>query len=190
MSKLEKVRTDIRRLYQESSDEFMRTWFFDNHVGIVAKYGKEITSTIGADPEIVVLSALFHDVARTWGIAEEPDLMKESLKKVEEIMKKHGYDAKQIKHVKDTIVPHSCREILPKTKEGKALATADALAHLMTDFYLILFFNGWLKKDFEGYRKWGLEKIERDFNKKIFFSYYKKLAKKRYEALKVVFTKI
>ena len=62
----------------------------------------------------------------------------------------------------------------------------------MTDFYLVLPFNQWLTsaKDFEGYRKWVLEKIERDFNKKILFNECKKLSKNRYESLKVVFSKI
>ena len=69
------------------------------------------------------------------------------------------------------------------------LATADALAHLMTDFYLVLPFNQWLTaaKDFEEYRKWVLEKVERDYSKKIFFASYRKMAKKRYEALKITF---
>ena len=191
MNRLENVRADVKKLYKASSNECMRTWFFENHVQLVAEYGKEISIRIDTDSEIVILSALLHDIARTWDIKKDPNLMNESLNKAEELMKKYCYSDTKIKQVKDAILHHSCRKTPPKTKEGKALATADALAHLMTDFYIVLPFSGWVTdaKDFEGYKKWASEKIERDFKKKIFFSYYKKLAKKRYEALKVVFSK-
>src|SRR3989344_4826069 len=138
MARLEGIRKEVENTYKSSSDECMREWFFENHVQVVAKYGKEISSKFGANKEIVVLSALFHDIARAWGTTKDPNLMNESLSKAEEIMKNHGYDDKEVKKVKETIITHSCRKVLPKTKEGKVLATADALAHLMTDFYLIL----------------------------------------------------
>lgn len=191
MNRLEKVRKEVKELHEKSSDECMRIWFFEGHVDVVADYCKEISRKVGANPEISILGALFHDIARVWGVNKDPELMNKSLEKTEEIMKKYNYNTEEIQKVKDAILTHSCRGKLPKTEEGRILATADALAHLMTDFYFIIPFNGWLTaaKDFEGYKKWLLEKIERDFHKKIFYSEYKKMAKNRYEALKLLFSK-
>lgn len=48
---------------------------------------------------------------------------------------------------------------------------------------------GWKKvNNYEDYRKWALEKIERDYNCKIFFPEFKKATIGRYEALKEVFS--
>ncbi len=189
MNKLEKVRQDVKKLYKSSSDECMRTWFFENHVEVVEKYAEEIAAKSGANKEIAVLAALFHDVARVRNIDKEPELMDESLNMSRDMMKQHGYSEQEIEQVKSAILPHSCRGTAPETPEAKVLATADALAHLMTDFYFVLPFNGWLKaaKNFEGYRNWVLEKIERDFNRKIFFDEYKELVRKRYDAIKTIF---
>ncbi|MEK6887322.1 MAG: HD domain-containing protein [Candidatus Aenigmatarchaeota archaeon] len=188
MKNVESIKNEIKVLYANSSNECMRTWFYEGHVIVVAKYAEEISKKVGANTEIAILGALFHDIARAWGVEKDPNLMQESIRKTEEIMKKNDYTNEDIKKVKETLINHSCRRTLPKTKEGKVVATADALAHLMTDFYVLLGFNRWKNaKDYEEYQKWALEKIERDFKKKIFFKQYKFIAKKRYEALKNVF---
>lgn len=190
MNRLENVRAEVKKLHEKSTEECLRIWFYGGHVEVAAKYADEIARKVGANAEIAVLGALFHDIARTWDVNDEPALMNESLKKAEELMEKHGYSNDEINKVKEAILNHSCRDKLPQTEEGKVMATADALAHLMTDFYLILPFNQWLKaaSTFEGYRNWLLEKIDRDFHKKIFYAEYKQFAKKRYEALKTVFS--
>ena len=117
-------------------------------------------------------------------------IIDQSLAKAEEMMKKYAYNDAEIKIVKEAILCHSCKDKLPKTKEGKALATADAMAHMMTDFYLIMFFKRWLKaaKTYEEYRIWVLKKIERDFYTKMFYPEYRRKSKKRYEAIKTLFS--
>lgn len=191
MGRIENITKEVKSLHDASNEEYIREWFFEGHVNVVAEYGRQVAVDAGADPELVVLAALFHDIARTWGVDEDPGLMNASLDKAESIMNRNGYSKKQIDAVREAIMSHSCKGKMPRTPEGKTLATADALAHLMTHFYLVLPFNGWLKAadNFEDYRKWVLEKIERDFRKKIFFEKYRKMAEKRYEAMKVVFQK-
>ena len=190
MNNLEAIRKEIKRLHDASKEEYIREWFFEGHVCIVASYAREIAEQEGADAEACELAALFHDVARCWGVEKDPELMEESLKRAEGIMKKHGYAKKKIQMVREAILNHSCNDELPVTDEGKVLATADAMAHLMTDFYFILPFHGWLKAadSYEGYKKWVAGKIGRDFNKKIFYRKQKALAKKRYEAFKTLFS--
>lgn len=167
----------------------MRRWFFDGHVAVAAKYADEIAWKVGADREVAVLASLFHDIARTWGTQRDPALMNESIKYARRLMGQTGYSKQKIEAVVQAILPHSCRRGLPHTKEGKVLATADALAHLMTDFYFIMPFNGWLTaaRTFEGYRTWLLEKIERDYKRKICFKQYQRIARPRYQALKTLF---
>ena len=188
--KIKSIKGEVKTLYDQSEDECMCTWFFKGHVMLVASYAKEIAEKVGASVEIAVLASLFHDIARTWGVDNDPELMNESLIKTEELMKKYGYSDNEVEQVKQAILPHSCREKIPQTEEGKVLATADALAHFLSDFYIILPANGWLTvaKRFEGYRDWVVEKIERDFHKKIFYNEYREQARKKYEALKIVFT--
>src|SRR3989338_3985751 len=131
-----------------------------------------------ADAEVCILAALLHDIARVKGIWDDPELMESSFEMTEEIMKRHGYDNESIDAVKEAIRFHSCREGKPRTKEGKVLATADALAHIMSDFYFILPFKKLrMASDAESYQKLVSSKIEMDFNKKIFFPNYKKTRK-------------
>jgi HD superfamily phosphodiesterase len=188
-SKLEAIKEEVKALHDTSTDECMRIWFYEGHVALVARNAQEIAEKMGCNVEISVLASLFHDIARTWGIKDEPELMNESLVKTEELMKKHGYSDDEVEQVKQAILPHSCLEKAPHTNEGKVLATADALAHLLSDFYFILPFYGWLTaaKDFEGYRSWLLKKIERDMHKQIFWDEYKDRARPKYEAMKTAF---
>ncbi len=190
MSKLSETEDQVKEIYRKSEDNFMRTWFFENHVKVVVDYADKIAKEAKADSEICVLSALFHDIARPLGFFDEPQLMEESLMVAEEMMEKQGYTKDKVQKVMEAIIPHSCNDKLPTTLEGKILATADALAHLMTDFYLLIGLNKWIgkSKDTEKYREWVLEKIERDFKKKIFFDPWKQKAEKRYNAIKLVFS--
>ncbi|MBI2578764.1 MAG: HD domain-containing protein [Candidatus Aenigmarchaeota archaeon] len=147
----------------------------------------KIADEVGANAETVILSALFHDIARVWGVQRDPDLMDKSLETTEEIMARHGYSTAEIQAVKDAIIPHSCRDgMKPYTEEGRVLATADALAHLMTDFYFALWENHWLAGNmtFDDYVAWALKKIERDFHRKIFYDKWRKIAERKYNDLK------
>lgn len=186
---IDQIMDAVIKLHKESSEEYLREWFFEGHVSIVARYAEEVAKKVGADIDVCIIAALCHDVARTWNIEKDPELMEESLKFTEKIMNESGLGDK-FNMVKEAILHHSCRDTLPSTKEGKVLATADGLAHLMTDFYFIFSWNDhWLKKadSFPDYKKWVASKIERDFQKKIFFDEYKEKARKRYEAFKALF---
>ncbi|MBI4163627.1 MAG: HD domain-containing protein [Candidatus Aenigmarchaeota archaeon] len=192
MDKLKSIENQVRNLYNNSDNEFMKTWFFQNHVKVVSNYSEQISSVNNSNKEVCVLASLFHDIARAWGVWSDPQLMDESLKKAEELMSKENYTQDMISKVKDAIFYHSCEDKLPKTTEGKVVATADALAHLMTDFYLVILYNKWIEKakNLETYRKWVLEKVDRDFNKKVFFEEWKAKSKQRYEAIKTFFQPI
>lgn len=182
MEKLEKIKKEIKSLYSKGPIP----WFFDFHVAVVASYAGEIAKREKANVELSVLAGFFHDIAYAWGATKEHALMNESLEKTEEMMKKAGYSSKEILAVKHAIIPHSCRGKSPASLEGKVLATADALAHLMTDFYFEAPVRFKEISNIETFKSWAREKIERDFHKKIFFEPERQKARKRYDALKTL----
>lgn len=186
MERVQYVSKEVARLHQNAKDEGMRTWVFGNHVLIVEKYAKKIALEVGADVEICRLAALLHDIARTKGVMKDPALMRDSLDMTTAILTSTGYPDKKIRRVKEAIRFHSCKRTLPKTKEGKVLATADALAHLMTDFYLVFEKHPWcgVPEGKRAYRAWARKKLERDFRLKIVFGKYRTFAAKPYEKLK------
>jgi hypothetical protein len=106
----------------------------------------------------------------------------------EKVMKQFGYSEKTIEHVKEIILTHTCEDnhLVPKIIEGKILASADAMSHYINDFYLHILITR--DQDLGSFRKWALEKLDRDYNKKIFFDFAKKMIQKRHHILFKFFT--
>ncbi len=186
MGSIEVVGAETKRLYAASSDDFLRGWFYQNHVLVVATYASQVAESAGAQKDVCVAAALLHDVARAWGVMDEPALMDESLKKARAVLAAAGCTKPDTEAVIQAIVHHSCRDGRPQTEEGKVVATADAMAHLMTDFYLALPLYA-RRSGLEDYKKWARKKIERDFHDKIFYPVWLERARNRYEALCIVF---
>ncbi|MDA1079196.1 MAG: hypothetical protein O2840_00695 [bacterium] len=93
--------------------------------------------------------------------------------------------------LEEVILPHSCKEgTLPQSLEGQILATADAIVHLSTDFYLQF---AWMHlpegKNYAEFLLWVQEKLDRDFKTKIFFDEVREEYRHKYDALKQVFVK-
>ncbi len=78
--------------------------------------------------------------------------------------------------------------MIPKTLEGKVMATADAMAHLKSNFYDYALDT--LKKTdtVDDINNWALPKIERDYRDKIFFEDVRLELKSDYERVKGLFT--
>lgn len=70
--------------------------------------------------------------------------------------------------------------------EGKILASADAMSHYNNDFYLAIAVTG--ERNLIEYKKWALKKLDKDYNKKIFFDFAKKMISKRHKILKELLT--
>ncbi len=101
-------------------------------------------------------------------------------------MLEYGYSSAMIKKVQNIILTHSCGKNKPKTLEGKILATADAMAHYINDFYLQIATTG--RRNTTDFKLWALEKLNRDYHKKIFFPWAKEKIKARHELLMKLFT--
>lgn len=183
--------TKIDEIHNLIKDECLNlglidTWFYSVHLLAVEKFAKQLLEKLPeADEEIVLLGVWLHDLQRIRGL--NGDHAKTGAEEAEKVMKQFNYPDEKIEKVKNIILSHSCdTELMPTTIEGKILASADAMSHYTNDFYLII--AATKERDLAGYKKWALEKIEKDYNKKISFDFAKESIKDRYEALKKVLT--
>ncbi|MFA6533587.1 MAG: HD domain-containing protein [Patescibacteria group bacterium] len=165
---------------------FIDFWFYEVHLLGVEKFAKLLLKKLPkADKEIVMLGVWLHDLQRVRGI--KGDHSKMGAVEAEKVMRNFQYSGGAIKQVQEIILTHQCdAKLIPKTLEGKILASADAMAHYHNDFYLTLAING--KRDLVDFKKWALEKLDRDYHKKIFFPFARKLIEKRHKVLQEVFT--
>ena len=180
------IKRMIKKECSKSKNDFMRTWFYKNHLLVVEKFCKELLKRLPkADKKIVMLGVWLHDLQRIRGI--NGDHQRIGAREAEKVMKEFGYSDEIIKKVKGIILTHSCYGTnLPKTVEGKILASADAMSHYVNDFFLTIAVTG--KRNSKDFKSWALEKIDRNYNKKIFFPFAKKMIKKRHDALKFILT--
>ena len=160
-------------------------WFYDVHLLAVEKWAKELLKKLPkANSEIVLLGVWLHDIAQVRGI--KGDHAKKGVAEAEKVLKQFGYSESVINHVKEIVLSHGCKELMPKTLEGKILASADAMSHYVNDFYLAILATG--ERDLPSFKKWALEKLDRDYNKKIFFDFARRMIAKRHKILKEFFT--
>lgn len=193
MDKLDKVIKIVKGLYAKKNPVIdWNEWVFEEHNKIVASWVEDISKKYEFDTESVLAAAYLHDLAYAWTSKNDPDLDEKSESKAREVLKEAAFPEDKITFIVDKIIHghgmHDGKE--PEQLEAKVLATADALAHFTTDFYLVVCWNHYLfeNKALEDYKEWVLKKIERDFNNKIFFEEYRKIAKPHYQSIKTLFS--
>lgn len=194
MNRLEILEQKVRELYEAKDpnrDEWA-DWLFDNHVLVVANTATELAKRFGANPELARVSALLHDIADVQMDRMTDGHEDASLKIGRELMQASGYNEDEVKLVVDDAVRlHSCHGTdVPESLEGKILATADALAHLQTDFYLFATWGWGMGHDgqsLEWVKQWAFEKLDRDFYNKIQFDEVRAENKANYDMLKNLF---
>ncbi len=165
---------------------FVDNWFFSVHLLAVEKFAKELLKKLPmANEEVVLLGVWLHDLQRIRG--KKGDHAEQGAIEAEKVLRQFKYSEEVISHLKEMILSHRCdSKPFPKTLEGKILASADAMSHYVNDFYLTIATTG--KRDTKGFKGWALEKLDRDYNKKIAFGFARKMIVKRHKVLKEVFT--
>lgn len=179
----------IKQIKEKIKDECYRInhldWFYDNHLLAVEKSANFLLKKLPkADKEIVLLGVWLHDIQRVRKI--KGDHQKKGAVEAEKVMLEYGYSPDIIKKVQDIILSHSCENLIPSTLEGRILANADAMAHYSNNFYLQIAVLG--QRSLEELKIWALEKLARDYNKRMFFPFAKKEIKKRHDILMQLFT--
>jgi len=185
-----KVEELVKTAYTSSKADFAQ-WIWANHLPLVANKAKELSQKYDANSDIVVAAAWLHDFGDAFTNRHADNHEEISKNEAIKILQKCEYTIKEISYImSEVIAPHSCKEgYLPKTVEGKILATADSLAHLNSDLYIQFTWKHLPEnKNYQEYLIWVAEKLERDFHIKIFFEDEKKSVQNRYDSLKEVFT--
>jgi putative nucleotidyltransferase with HDIG domain len=191
MQKLDALRQNVEKLYTSGDPkaDVWIDWSYPNHVLVVADLTERIAKAQGANVELAVAGALLHDVADAVMARKSAEHESESLTLAEKLLQQSGFGAKDTAFVVNEIIkPHSCKELMPTTLEGKVMATADGAAHFLTDFYPLFCWRHYgPKDDYQTFKDWMRVKIEKDFTKKLFFEDIKQEVQPHYEALKLIF---
>lgn len=192
MNRLETLKKKVSDLYlsKNESKDGWADWMYENHIFLVADKAGELANKYGASSELVMASAMLHDIADAVMSRFADSHEVESLKIAKIFLEESGFSNEEIAIVVDDAIKfHSCRNgHIPKTSEGKIMATADAVIHLSSNFYEHAILEK--KKDgtpIEEIKDWAIPKIERDFNTKIFFEDVKKEMFPYYEKQKALF---
>ena len=166
-------------------------WLYDQHLPFVTQKTRELAKIYGANPELAEAAAWLHDVADVKMKRKNEGHDQESLRLAKELLETCGYSKQDIALVVDDAISlHSCYDgHRPTSAEGQVLATADALAHISTDFYLYTTRILHDEMSLEETKAWTLQKLERDFTHKICFDDIRTQARPDYEALKNVFSR-
>ena len=169
----------IRRLIKKECKEHL-DYFWDYHMVPMVKYSLQLADKIGANKEIVEISAWLHDISWLRGNYSDNHNITGS-KQAEEVLKKLNYPDEKINKVKHCILAHR-GTIKRRTKEAECIASADTMAHF--DAIPALFYLAYTKQgmDIEGARSWLLDKFKRGWKKLI--PEAKELVKDKYEAVK------
>lgn len=178
----------ISNIVEEQSKKDTNVFGYEGwvyHVTTVVKYAKLLAERLGADKEIVEISALLHDYASV----KDPSMYKEhhiyGAIEAEKILKDFNYPEERINKVKECIIQHRGSVLLEKTtKESICVASADAMAHI--DQIPSLLHLVYYKRNMEvrDGANWVSEKIERSWNK--LCPEAKEIIKSKYESAKIV----
>jgi putative nucleotidyltransferase with HDIG domain len=192
MQKLNVLKQAVERLYTANNPEADRwiDWGYPNHVLVVAELTQKIAAAQHAKAELAVAGALLHDIADAVMSRFNPEHETKSLALADELLRKSGFSEAETAFVVDEVIkPHSCRELMPTSLEGKVMATADGAAHFLTDFYLVFCWRHYGPQDeYAAFKAWVLAKLEKDFTKKLFFDDIREQVAPRYEVLKLLFS--
>ncbi|HSX00387.1 MAG TPA: HD domain-containing protein [Patescibacteria group bacterium] len=167
-------------------------WLWQNHVWLVAQYARQLAEQHGANGELAEASAWLHDIADTCMSRFDDTHEAVTLRIARDLLAESGYAEADIAViVDDAILLHGCHEgRRPASMEGQILATADALAHLKTDFYVYAAWAlGHEGKDLASVKAYVLQKSARDFTQKICFDMIRTATRPDYDLIQQLFSR-
>jgi hypothetical protein len=164
----------------------IESYFYDVHLLAVEECAEILLTKLpDADKEIVMLGVWLHDLQRIRGL--EGDHAQVGAEQAIKVLNDFEYSEEIINKVHSIILSHPCDcEPYPSTIEGKILATADAMSHYMNDFYLTLCRTG--KWEIPEFKVWALKKLDRDYNKKIYFEFARAMIEQKHQKLVAFFS--
>lgn len=185
MDKSNIVAAEVSALYGAATTS-MGKWMWRNHTQWVANKANTLAGKYGADVQKVYCAALLHDLGDAKYERDHAEFDTWSWNTGKVILKKAGFRKTERDEILEAIRTHSCHPgHLPRTIEGKVLATADGMWHLQTNFFPVICYMH--RPDnthtYEEWQEWFQGKIARDYGVKIFFDDEREEVRPDYEAL-------
>lgn len=170
MSRIDNLKRMVTEIYQQQNPDRAdwSDWLFKNHVFLVSDECKKLSTRFGVHTDLAEASGMLHDIADS--VTKRDSLEHEHLciEIATDLLKKSDFNKQEIEEIVDGLKYHGCKNgQLPNYESGKILATADAVVHLISDFYN--FYKNSYGKSSEETKISALKKIDRDFNKEILF---------------------
>lgn len=164
-------------------------WIYEKHVLLVANEARKIAGEYGGNPDLAEAAGLLHDIGDAVMKREDPRHEEESLHIARALLQDVGFDIFEVETiVDDAIAKHGCRgNIRPITPEGKAMASADGIVHLVSDFYKLAEEGKLNIGSPQEVADWALPKLDRDFNNKIAYDSLREQVRPAYLELKAHF---
>lgn len=161
-------------------------WLYEHHIPDTVRISQDILKKCqDANKDIVIASALTHDVADAVMSRFADGHEAESIRIASEFCKQAGFSDEAISQVGHILDTHTCyKGKFPETLEGKIVATADALAHFEPHFYELAFANWSDHPHFPTKQDWALAKIDRDLKEKILLEEIREEAEQKYQSAK------
>ncbi|NTV55116.1 MAG: HD domain-containing protein [Candidatus Moranbacteria bacterium] len=191
MNRIELLEQKTRERYEARHPDRANwaDWLYAYHLFVVVEQAKRLSKIHGVQGDRAVAAAMLHDIADSEMSRFDPRHLERSVEIAEDLLRETAFSEAEIEDIKDTIRYNGCHDgYVPASFEGKIMATADAIAHLSTDFYDRSLAA--LKADSVAREKilaWALPKIERDFHDKIFFDDVREEVRPDYERVKRLF---
>ena len=171
---------DIKKLIIDLCKED-ETW--KRHVESVVKNSKLYGEKLGADLEILEVSAWLHDISKIKGVDDGHHI--KGAEEAENILKEKGYPEDKIEAVKHCVLTHSSDENYPPVSlEAKTLASADAMDYFDDFIYMTYHANLKYGKDIDAQKEWLSSKLEKSWKK--IMPEIKDMLKEKYEAIKLL----
>jgi putative nucleotidyltransferase with HDIG domain len=156
---------------------------WDYHIVSVVNYAKMLAKKLGADKEIVEISAWLHDITRLQGDPENHHISGPI--EAEKILRKLKYPQDKIDKIKHCINAHrGSQDIKRETIEAECVASADAMAHFDNVAATLYLAYGLKKMNIEDGKRWVMDKLERSWKKMI--PEAKEIILPKYEAAKII----
>lgn len=173
--KIEKLAEFVSKKFEEADMKFCGfAFYYPYHVYLSKEYGKKLAVKYNANPAVVELAMLLHDIGLIGKGREGHE--QRSIELADKILREYGFSEDLIKHVKSCILHDS------STIEGKICDTSDALAHFNFSFIIS---KAKLYKNIEEFKEWLFKKLEKDYNR-IQFPDEKKYAESKLNAIKTL----
>ena len=194
MSRLEDLQQRVAWLFEARSPSRndWADWLWAEHQPYVAHAARELAVRFGANVELAEASGWLHDIADAVMSRFADGHEEASITMARQIMYDVGYSQDDVAIVVDDALRlHSCYDgKAPRSLEGKVLATADALAHLKTDFYSSAAQRLVKEMSPQEIKNYALKKSARDFNDKIRFDEVREETRADYERIKNYFSRL